>query len=168
RNSFLIMALLRGRPSTECWHTNCHSGRAHGGRVTTRLKQGTETTRVARAARAQIDRGPCPPQRASEWRTNDDDRTFPRGQAVAAVIVAERVTHAYKGGTVALDDVSLEIGTGLFGLLGSNGAGKSTLMRILCTLLVPTQGRVTIDGLDVVADRRSVRRLLGYLPQEWS
>lgn len=87
---------------------------------------------------------------------------------MAAVIVAERVTHAYKGGTVALDDVSLEIGTGLFGLLGSNGAGKSTLMRILCTLLVPTQGRVTIDGLDVVADRRSVRRLLGYLPQEWS
>ncbi|HEX6994905.1 MAG TPA: ATP-binding cassette domain-containing protein [Gammaproteobacteria bacterium] len=87
---------------------------------------------------------------------------------MAAVIVADSVTHAYKGGTVALDDVSLEIGTGLFGLLGSNGAGKSTLMRILCTLLVPTQGHVTVDGLDVVAERRSVRRLLGYLPQEWS
>jgi len=87
---------------------------------------------------------------------------------MAAVIVADRVTHAYKGGTVALDDVSLEIGTGLFGLLGSNGAGKSTLMRILCTLLVPTEGRVTVDGLDVVTERRSVRRLIGYLPQEWS
>jgi len=88
--------------------------------------------------------------------------------AMAAVIVAEGVTHAYKSGTVALDNVSLEIGTGLFGLLGSNGAGKSTLMRIICTLLVPSQGRVTMDGLDVVANRRAVRRLFGYLPQEFS
>lgn len=85
-----------------------------------------------------------------------------------AVIVADGVKHVYKGGTVALDDVSLEIGTGLFGLLGSNGAGKSTLMRIICTLLVPTSGRVTVDGLDVVADRRAVRGLFGYLPQEFS
>jgi ABC-type multidrug transport system ATPase subunit len=85
-----------------------------------------------------------------------------------AVIAADGVTHAYKSGTVALDDVSLEIGPGLFGLLGSNGAGKSTLMRIICTLLVPTRGRVTVNGLDVVADRRAVRRLFGYLPQEFS
>lgn len=84
-----------------------------------------------------------------------------------AVIVAEGVTHVYKGDTVALDDVSLEIGTGLFGLLGSNGAGKSTLMRIVCTLLVPTRGRVTVNGLDVVADRRAVRGMFGYLPQEF-
>ena len=85
-----------------------------------------------------------------------------------ALIVAEGVRHVYKGGTVALDDISLEIGTGLFGLLGSNGAGKSTLMRIICTLLEPTHGRVTVEGLDVVADRRAVRRLFGYLPQEFS
>jgi len=87
---------------------------------------------------------------------------------MAAVIVADGVTHAYRSGTVALDDVSLEIGTGLFGLLGSNGAGKSTLMRIICTLLEPTQGRVTVNGLDVVTERRAVRRMFGYLPQEWS
>ena len=87
---------------------------------------------------------------------------------MAAVIVADGVRHAYKSGTVALDDVSLEIGTGLFGLLGSNGAGKSTLMRIICTLLVPTAGRVTVNGLDVVTERRAVRRMFGYLPQEWS
>jgi ABC-type multidrug transport system ATPase subunit len=84
------------------------------------------------------------------------------------MIVAEDVGHVYKSGTVALENVSLEIGTGLFGLLGSNGAGKSTLMRIICTLLVPKQGRVTMDGLDVVANRRGVRRLFGYLPQEFS
>jgi ABC-type multidrug transport system ATPase subunit len=85
-----------------------------------------------------------------------------------AVIVAEGVGHVYKSGTVALEDVSLEIGTGLFGLLGSNGAGKSTLMRIICTLLVPSRGRVTVDGLDIVADRRAVRTRFGYLPQEFS
>ncbi len=84
-----------------------------------------------------------------------------------AFIVAERVKQVYAGGTVALDDVSIEIGTGLFGLLGSNGAGKSTLMRIVCTLLVPSQGRVTVCGLDVVTQRREVRRLFGYLPQKF-
>lgn len=84
-----------------------------------------------------------------------------------AFIVAEGVRQVYSGGTVALEDVSIEIGTGLFGLLGSNGAGKSTLMRIICTLLVPTQGRVTVGGLDVVTHRREVRRLFGYLPQKF-
>jgi ABC-type multidrug transport system ATPase subunit len=85
-----------------------------------------------------------------------------------AVIVADGVSHVYKSGTAALDNVSLEVGTGLFGLLGSNGAGKSTLMRFICTLLVPTAGHVKVNGLDVVADRRSVRGLFGYLPQEFS
>jgi ABC-type multidrug transport system ATPase subunit len=84
------------------------------------------------------------------------------------VIVAEGVRHVYKGGTIALEDVNLKVGTGLFGLLGANGAGKSTLMRIICTLLVPTAGTVRVTGLDVVADRRQVRGLFGYLPQEFS
>ena len=84
------------------------------------------------------------------------------------VIVAEGVCHVYKGGTIALDDVNLTVGNGLFGLLGANGAGKSTLMRIICTLLVPTTGSIRVNGLDVVADRRKVRELFGYLPQEFS
>ena len=87
---------------------------------------------------------------------------------MAAVISAEGVGHTYANGTVALEDVNLDIGTGLFGLLGSNGAGKSTLMRAICTLLVPVRGRVTVGGFDVVADRRAVRGLLGYLPQHFS
>ncbi|HXV76172.1 MAG TPA: ATP-binding cassette domain-containing protein [Candidatus Polarisedimenticolaceae bacterium] len=82
-------------------------------------------------------------------------------------IRAEGLRHVYKGGTVALDGVDLEFGTGLFGLLGPNGAGKSTLMRIMCTLLVPTAGRVTVGGHDVCRERLAVRRLLGYLPQEF-
>lgn len=83
-------------------------------------------------------------------------------------ILAEGVRHVYKGGTVALDGVDLRIGTGLFGLLGPNGAGKSTLMRIICTLLVPSEGRVTVGGHDVVRERRAVRRLFGYLPQDFN
>jgi ABC-2 type transport system ATP-binding protein len=83
-------------------------------------------------------------------------------------IIIQGVRHVYKGNTVALDGVDLNIGTGLFGLLGPNGAGKSTLMRIICTLLVPTEGRVTVGGFDVVQDRPDVRRLLGYLPQEFN
>ena len=83
------------------------------------------------------------------------------------VIVVEGVRKVYKGGTTALDGVDLAIGTGLFGLLGPNGAGKSTLMRIICTLLEPTGGRVTVCGHDVVGDRSAVRRLFGYLPQEF-
>jgi ABC-type multidrug transport system ATPase subunit len=79
----------------------------------------------------------------------------------------EGVRHVYKGGVVALDGVDLTVGAGLFGLLGPNGAGKSTLMKILCTLLPPSEGRATVGGFDVVAERDQVRRLIGYLPQEF-
>jgi ABC-type multidrug transport system ATPase subunit len=82
-------------------------------------------------------------------------------------IHARGVRHVYRGGTVALDGIDLRIGTGLFGLLGPNGAGKSTLMKIICTLLVPTEGEIQVGGHDVVRDRRSVRTMLGYLPQEF-
>ena len=84
-----------------------------------------------------------------------------------AVIQATGLGHTYKGGHTALDDVDLKLGTGLFGLLGPNGAGKSTLMRIICTLLVPTRGKVTVAGHDVTQERRQVRELIGYLPQEF-
>jgi ABC-type multidrug transport system ATPase subunit len=82
-------------------------------------------------------------------------------------IAVESLRHVYKGGAVALDGVDLEFSTGLFGLLGPNGAGKSTLMKIMCTLLVPTGGRVTVAGHDVVKERKAVRGMLGYLPQEF-
>ena len=90
-----------------------------------------------------------------------------RSEPVSASIAARGLKHVYHGGTVALDGVDLEFGTGLFGLLGPNGAGKSTLMRIMCTLLVPTEGHVTVGGHDVVQERQAVRQLIGYLPQEF-
>jgi len=74
----------------------------------------------------------------------------------------------YKGGFVALDKLNLEINSGLFGLLGPNGAGKTTLMRMLVTLVKPTSGIAKMDNLDLIRDRRKIRSMLGYLPQDFS
>jgi ABC-type multidrug transport system ATPase subunit len=73
----------------------------------------------------------------------------------------------YPGGNRALKEVNLEIPTGMFGLLGPNGAGKSTLMRILVTLLEPTAGKVSVFGHDLQKNRREIRAMLGYLPQDF-
>ncbi len=77
------------------------------------------------------------------------------------------VARTYPGGIAALQEVSLAIPRGLFGLLGPNGAGKSTLMRTIATLQAPDSGRIVFDGIDVVQDRTALRRVLGYLPQEF-
>jgi ABC-type multidrug transport system ATPase subunit len=77
------------------------------------------------------------------------------------------VAKTYPGGVRALHDVSLEIPQGLFGLLGPNGAGKSTLMRTVATLQSPDAGTITFDGIDVLRDKTALRRVLGYLPQEF-
>lgn len=87
---------------------------------------------------------------------------------VAMHIRIGNLTHVYPGADVpALDGLDLEIRHGTFGLLGPNGAGKTTLIRILSTQMRPTSGGVTIDGLDIDADRAEVRRRLGYLPQRF-
>jgi ABC-type multidrug transport system ATPase subunit len=79
----------------------------------------------------------------------------------------ERLSKRYRNGVRALDDVSLRIGAGMFGLLGPNGAGKSTLMRILATLQEADSGSAFLDDIDIRNDKDSVRRVLGYLPQEF-
>lgn len=79
----------------------------------------------------------------------------------------QSLSKVYPNGNKALDEVTLTIESGMFGLLGPNGAGKSTLMRILVTLLEPSSGKVFVDGLDLSKHREEVRRILGYLPQDF-
>ncbi len=79
----------------------------------------------------------------------------------------EDLSKTYPNGVKALRGVTLGIPPGMFGLLGPNGAGKSTLMRTIATLQDPDAGRITFDGIDVLAEKDRVRRLLGYLPQDF-
>jgi len=73
----------------------------------------------------------------------------------------------YPNGTQALKGVTLTISTGMYGLLGANGAGKSTLMRTIATLQEADSGSIMLDDLDVLKDKHEVRKILGFLPQEF-
>ena len=75
--------------------------------------------------------------------------------------------HKRFGAIHALNNVSLNLNAGLFGLLGPNGAGKSTLMRTLATLQAPDEGHITYNGANIVSEPDSVRKVLGYLPQDF-
>jgi ABC-2 type transport system ATP-binding protein len=77
------------------------------------------------------------------------------------------VSKRYRGGKQAVANVSMRIGPGVLGLLGPNGAGKSSLMRIIATVTRPTSGQVTWNGTDIVARPDALRRVLGYLPQDF-
>lgn len=78
-----------------------------------------------------------------------------------------RLSKSYGGGIKALWDINLEIPKGMFGLLGPNGAGKSTLMRTIATLQAPDSGDITFDGINVLREKTALRKVLGYLPQEF-
>ena len=77
------------------------------------------------------------------------------------------ISKTYPNGVKALRNLSLTIGNNMFGLLGPNGAGKSTLMRTVATLQDPDSGTIFLDNIDVLKDKNTVRKLLGYLPQEF-
>jgi len=77
------------------------------------------------------------------------------------------LSKTYRNGVKALVNVSLEIPKGMFGLLGPNGAGKSSLMRTLATLQEPDEGTAVLDEIDIVNQKEELRKVLGYLPQEF-
>ena len=77
------------------------------------------------------------------------------------------LSKTYKNGVRALAGVSMTIPKGMYGLLGPNGAGKSTLMRTIATLQEPDSGSIQMGDLDVLAKKKEVRKILGYLPQEF-
>jgi ABC-2 type transport system ATP-binding protein len=86
---------------------------------------------------------------------------------IATRIEVQGLSKTYESGVRALRPTDLEIADGVFALLGPNGSGKTTFMRMLATLLEPTDGTALIDGHDIRRDRQGVRRLLGYLPQDF-
>jgi len=85
-----------------------------------------------------------------------------------AVIEVSRLSKRF-GPLVAVDEVALDVDKGaIFGLLGPNGSGKSTLIRMLCGLLVPSLGRATVLGYDIVRDSLAIRERIGYVSQKFS
>jgi ABC-2 type transport system ATP-binding protein len=92
-------------------------------------------------------------------------RTFEVEAAVALTI--NGLSKTYPNGVKALNNLSLSIGNSMFGLVGPNGAGKSSLMRTIATLQDPDSGSINLDGIDVLRQKDQVRRILGYLPQEF-
>lgn len=82
-------------------------------------------------------------------------------------LVIENVGKKYKDGFWGLKNFSLELEDGVLGLLGQNGAGKSTLMRILATITKPTEGKIIWNGIDITKKPNEIRRILGYLPQDF-
>ncbi|ASK29984.1 multidrug ABC transporter ATP-binding protein [Chryseobacterium sp. T16E-39] len=82
-------------------------------------------------------------------------------------LTIENLSKTYPNGKKALDQISLTIGKGMFGLLGQNGAGKSTLMRTIATLQQADTGSIRFGDIDVLSNPEQLRRMLGYLPQDF-
>lgn len=83
------------------------------------------------------------------------------------ILQINNLSKQYSNGVHALNDINLTINTGMFGLLGPNGAGKSSLMRTLATLQDADSGSVRLGDIDVLNNKEEVRKVLGYLPQEF-
>ena len=82
-------------------------------------------------------------------------------------LTISNLSKTYSNGLKALDNINMEIGNGMFGLLGPNGAGKSSLMRTIATLQEPDSGTVTLGDIDMINQKDEVRKVLGYLPQDF-
>ena len=88
-----------------------------------------------------------------------------KGRELIVEIELKRVTKEFQK-MRAVDEITLTMNNGIYGLLGVNGAGKTTLMRMLCTLIKPTSGEIFCNGKDIFQMDGEYRKLLGYLPQE--
>lgn len=86
---------------------------------------------------------------------------------MSSQLTIRNLSKTYPNGVQALKGVSLDVPTGMFGLLGPNGAGKSTLMRTIATLQEPDEGSIHLGDLDVLRQKDEMRKVLGYLPQEF-
>jgi ABC-2 type transport system ATP-binding protein len=90
------------------------------------------------------------------------------GTATSAAISARQLTKKF-GDKTAVDHIDLDVPSGrIYGFLGPNGSGKSTTLRMLCGMLLPSDGHAEVFGLSVVRDAEAIRRRLGYMPQKFS
>jgi ABC-2 type transport system ATP-binding protein len=87
--------------------------------------------------------------------------------SIPMALTISGLSKTYPNGVCALKNLSLNVGNNMFGLLGPNGAGKSSLMRTIATLQDPDAGSIDLDGLNVLTQKNEVRKILGYLPQEF-
>src|SRR5690606_31824293 len=161
-NATDMSMLLRRLPARRL---RCARGRnsssappAQAGDVSSRasgLARAMRDTYMPQAARA----APVPwPRMQSSWRNAPHMRP---------VISISRLSKTYKGGFQALKEVSLDIEEGeILALLGPNGAGKTTLISIVCGIVNPSSGTVTVGGHDIIRDFRKARELIGLVPQE--
>jgi ABC-2 type transport system ATP-binding protein len=88
-------------------------------------------------------------------------------ETILMQLIIQNLNKTYSNGVQALKDVNLTINQGMFGLLGPNGAGKSSLMRTIATLQEADSGSIQMGDLDVLVQKEEVRKILGYLPQEF-
>jgi ABC-type multidrug transport system ATPase subunit len=79
----------------------------------------------------------------------------------------QNISKTYSNGVKAINGISLKIGSGMFGLLGPNGAGKSSLMRTIATLQMPDSGKLQFGSINILEQPEELRKVLGYLPQEF-
>ena len=98
---------------------------------------------------------------------NNNDILESLKKSINMSLVIKNLSKTYTNKVKALDNLSLEIGQGMFGLLGPNGAGKSTLMRTIATLQTPDTGSIEFNDIDIIEDKISLRKTLGYLPQSF-
>lgn len=98
---------------------------------------------------------------------NNNDILASLKKKINMSLVIKNLSKTYTNKVKALDNLSLEIGKGMFGLLGPNGAGKSTLMRTIATLQTPDTGSIEFNDIDIIEDKISLRKTLGYLPQSF-
>src|SRR5712692_4738976 len=148
-----------------------HRSRAPGG-TPPRQGGGPAATRMARSAvgsainpdaGAEPSSQPAPVGQGAVFEPNCD----PSAVSMQTVISVTNLSKTYASGLRALKNISLDIRRGeIFALLGPNGAGKTTLIGIICGIVNPTGGTVTVDGHDIVRDYRAARSMIGLVPQE--
>src|SRR5882672_8858047 len=137
--------------------------RQRGGPAATRMARSAAGSAINPGAGAEASSQPAPVGQRAAFEPNCD----PSAVSMRTVISVTNLSKTYASGLRALKNINLDIRRGeIFALLGPNGAGKTTLIGIICGIVNPSEGRIRVDGHDIVADYRAARSMIGLVPQE--